>query len=96
MPMTREELKAALGKLTGESTEPEIISQVDAILEGYTTDEVVSALQAELDAERKRFKDRFWGGKEKEPEGSAGNHIPAVDHGNETSDKIIEEFFKEV
>lgn len=96
MAMTKEELKAALGKLTGESTEPEIISQVDAILEGYTTDEDVSALQAELDAERKRFKDRFWGGKEKEEEGSRGNHIPAVDHGEKSSDEIIEEFFKGV
>lgn len=96
MAMTKDELKAALGKLVGESTDPEIIAQIDAIMEGYTTDEVVSGLQAELDAERKRFKDRFWGGKEKEEEGSGGKFVPAADHGEKTSDEIINEFFKGV
>lgn len=96
MAMTKDELKAALRKLVGESTDPEIIAQVDAIMEGYTTDEVVNGLQAELDAERKRFKDRFWGGKEKEEEGSAGNFVAAADHSKKSSDEIINEFFKGV
>lgn len=96
MAMTKDELKAALGKLVGESTDPDIIAQVDSIMEGYATDDVLNGLQAELDAERKRFKERFWGGAEKEEEGSNGNHIPAVDHGTRTSDEIIDEFFKGV
>lgn len=96
MAMTKDELKAALGKLVGESTDPEIIAQVDSIMEGYATDDVLNELQAELDAERKRFKERFWGGRESEEEGSNGNHDPAVDHGTRTSDEIIDEFFKGV
>lgn len=96
MAMTKDELKAALGRLVGESTDPDIIAQVDRIMEGYATDDVLNALQAELDAERKRFKERFWGGAEKEEEGSNGNHVPAVDHGTRTSDDIINEFFKGV
>lgn len=96
MAMTKDELKAALGKLVGESTDPEIIAQVDTIMEGYATDDMLSGLQAELDAERKRFKERFWGGRESEEEGSNGNHVPAVDYGTRTSDEIIDEFFKGV
>lgn len=96
MAMTKDELKAALGKLVGESTDPEIIAQVDSIMEGYVTDDVLNGLQAELDAERERFKKRFWGGRESEEEGSNGNHVPAVDHGTRTSDEIIDEFFKGV
>lgn len=96
MAMTKDELKAALGKLVGESTDPDIIAQVDRIMEGYATDDVLNALQTELEAERKRFKERFWGGREKEEEGSNGNHVPAVDHGARTSDDIINEFFKGV
>lgn len=96
MAMTKDELKAALGKLAGESTDPEIIAQVDSIMEGYVTDDVLNGLQAELDAERKRFKERFWGGRESKEEGSNGNHVPAVDHGTRTSDEIIDEFFKGV
>lgn len=96
MAMTKDELKAALGKLAGESTDPEIIAQVDSIMEGYVTDDVLNGLQAELDAERKRFKERFWGGRESAEEGSNGNHVLAVDHGTRTSDEIIDEFFKGV
>lgn len=96
MAMTKDELKAALGKLVGESTDPEIIAQVDSIMEGYATDDMLNGLQAELDAERKRFKERFWGGRETEEEGSNGNYVPAVDYGTRTSDEIINEFFKGV
>lgn len=96
MVMTKDELKAALGKLVGESTDPEIIAQVDSIMEGYATDDVLNGLQTELEAERKRFKERFWGGRECEEEGSNGNHVPAVDYGTRTSEEIIDEFFKGV
>lgn len=96
MAMTKDELKAALGKLVGESTDPEIIAQVDSIMEGYASDDVLNGLQAELDAERKRFKERFWGGRESEEEGSNGNHVPAVDYGTRKSEEIIDEFFKGV
>lgn len=89
--MTKDELKAALAKLTNESTEPEVVAQVDAILEGYTADEVVKGLEAQLEVEKERFKKRFWGGEEKKEQGDHEGFNPARDYGD--SDELFNKFF---
>lgn len=96
--MTREELKEKLRLLTNEATDDTTVSIVDEILGGYNdgnTDEVAQ-LRSELEAERERFKARFWGGKEK-ADGAHTDH-GAIDHGHVdyVSDKDVSDFFEGV
>ena len=76
--MTKDELKEELRALTGESIEEDVVSRVDRIISSWpepsdTVDfeqritaltEERDGLRRDLDAERERFKKRFWSGED--------------------------------
>lgn len=96
--MTREELKEKLRLLTNEATDDTTVSLVDEIIHGYSegNSDEVTQLRNELEAERERFKARFWGGKEKADD--ARTDHGAIDHGHAgyVSDKDVSDFFEGV
>lgn len=76
--MTREELRAELRALTGDSIEEEVVQRVDRIISAWPepsdtvnfeqritalTEERDNAIR-ERDAERERFRKRFWEGED--------------------------------
>lgn len=93
--MTKEELKSHLQKLAGDRTDDETITTVETIMTAFRPDEV-DELNRQLEAERERFRKRFWGGEEERPEGSSGNHRPARDYGEtkRNASELYEDFFK--
>lgn len=97
--MTRDEVKAILARITGETSDEAILSDVETILNGWDNDSAnqlaeanarIAALESELNAEKERFKNRFWNG----DGGQAMDR--SRDYGNMEKEDIIEEFFKGV
>lgn len=102
--MTRDELKAELRALTGESVEADVVERVDRIINGWPepTDTVdfeqrITALTEErdaarrdLEAEKERFRKRFWEGEDDNADEGKNGEKPNMQDITLTDDKIIE------
>ena len=91
--MTIDELKTLLKVIAGDNTSDEAMSSITKMVEDYgaLTERAgrVEQLEKDLQAEKDRFKNRFWGGIET----NDGKPSGGTDYGNLD---IIGEFFKEV
>lgn len=90
--MTREELREELRVLTNDSIDEEVITRVDRIMNEWpepsdTVDfeqrvtaltEERDGLRRELDAERERFRKRFWNGEDDQAREGADTSTPDV------------------
>lgn len=91
--MTIDELKNLLKKIAGDNTSDEAMNAITNLVDEYGTlterAARVEQLENDLQAEKDRFKNRFWGGIET----NDGKPSGGADYGNLD---IIGEFFKEV
>lgn len=91
--MTIDELKNLLKVIAGDNTSEEVMNAITNLVEDYGAlaerAGQVEQLKKDLQAEKDRFKNRFWGGIETN-DGKPGG---GTDYGNLD---VIGEFFKEV